>query len=512
MIVALTGVTGNMGKQALREVLKIEEVEKVRVLVSPNDRRIKELKKNNKKQLNRIEILLGNISDAEICKKLVDGADYVVNMAAVIPPHSDQHPEKAIECNQVGVDCLVSAIEKAQVQPKFIQISTLALYGNRNEKRPWVRVGDPLMVSPFDIYSATKLRGEFRVLESDIKNYAVIRQTAMLHTNMLSDNMSDGLMFHTCFNAPLEWSTAEDSGLLIANIIRRDMKEDLSKKFWHKCFNLGGGLYNCVTGYDVLNDGFKMIGGSVKDFFEPQFNATRNFHGTWFYDSKVLDDLFHYQRQSTADFWKQFEKSHKIFKVGKIVPKGLIKKFAIKRLFKSPNSVAYWKKHKDSAKLYAYFGGEDKYDAISKDWSKFNLLIENKGMNGERLDLAKLKDPKNANLVDIGYDPKKEVGIKELKNIAEMHGGKLLSKKCNSVLDKLQWQNSDGEKFTARGYTVMAGHWLNPTYTSNCWDFDRLAKKDKIYAQAWYDSHDRDEDKFYYYDENFDAKFEDIKK
>ena len=89
-------------------------------------------------------------------------------------------------------------------------------------------------------------------------------------------------MFHTCFNAPLEWATAEDSGLLIANIIRQDTERDLGQKFWGKVFNLGGGQCNCVTGYDILNDGFEIIGGTVKNFFEPAFNATRNFHGLWF--------------------------------------------------------------------------------------------------------------------------------------------------------------------------------------------------------------------------------------
>ncbi len=511
MVIAMTGTTGNMGKQALKEVLKIKEVEKIKLLILPDDKRVNEIKKNHKKDLNRIEFIFASLADKKACVKLVEDTDYVVNMAAVIPPHSDQHPEKAVECNEKGVDALVSAIEKMETQPKFIHISTLALYGNRNEKHPWVRVGDPLLVSPYDIYSLTKLRGEFRVLESDIKDYAVIRQTAMLHNNMLSDNMSDGLMFHTCFNAPLEWSTAEDSGLLIANIIRRDMEEDLSKVFWHKVFNLGGGLYNCVTGYDVLNDGFEMIGGSVKDFFEPDFNATRNFHGTWFYDSKTLDDLFHYQRQSTKDFWKEFEKDHAIFKCGKIVPKSLIKKFAIKRLFKSPNSVKYWKKHNDQAKLFAYFGGEDKYNSLPKSWDDFNLLIENKAPDGSNLDYEKLRDPNNAQLVDIGYDTNSEVGINELKNIAKMHGGRLLSRKCTSLQDRLEWENSDGEKFTARAYTVMAGHWLNPSYKRYCWDFDRLSKKDKIYAGAWYDSHDKNENKYYYLDKNYEAQIKDIK-
>ena len=38
------------------------------------------------------------------------------------------------------------------------------------------------------------------------------------------------------------------------------------------------------------------------------------------------------------------------------------------------------------------------------------------------------------------------------------------------------------------------------------WDFDRLSKKDEIYAQLWYDSHSKDEDHLYYFDENLEAR------
>ena len=508
MKIALTGVTGNMGSATLHELVKIEEITRFKLLVLPEDKkRIKKLIRAHKEHKNKFEVIYGNIADENVCSFLVKDVDYIVNMAAVIPPHSDKFPQKAVECNEIGVDKLVSAIENTVPQPKLIHISTVALYGNRNYLRPWARVGDPLLVSPYDIYSATKLRGEFRVLESEIENFAVLRQSAMLHNNMLNDNLHDGLMFHTCFNAPLEWVTAKDSGTLIANIIRRDIKDDLSKVFWRKCFNIGSVAKNRVTGYDTLNDGFKLIGGSTKDFFEPNYNATRNFHGVWFYDSEKLEDLFKYQSEDVDYFWEQFAKKHGYFKMGKIVPKRTIKKFAIKRLFKNENSPKYWFNHNDEAKMFAYFGGSNQYKRIAKDWADFNLLVENKGDNGESVDLEALKQKQNARLVDIKFDMDKDITIKDLKAVAEAHGGKLLSKKCNNLYDKLEWVNSDGDVFSARPYSVLgAGHWFNKTYKENCWDFDRLAKSDAIYAQVWYESHGLNEDKFYYLDKNFEAK------
>lgn len=234
MRVAVTGITGNMGQATLAELIRLEGIDAFRFLVLPTDRRIRKLLKKYSAFRDKFEILPGNLKDRETCDKLVAGADYVVNLAAVIPPHSDRDPQKAVDCNEIGVDNLVSAIESLETQPKLVHISTVALYGNRNSKHPWARVGDPLLVSPYDVYSATKLRGEFRVLESKVRTWAVLRQSAMLHPNMLSDNISDGLMFHTCFNAPLEWVTAKDSGVLIANILKRDLAGGLGGRILEK--------------------------------------------------------------------------------------------------------------------------------------------------------------------------------------------------------------------------------------------------------------------------------------
>lgn len=517
MIVALTGVTGNMGFSVFKYIYGLEFVDKIRVLIFPTDKRLKAVEKFDKKMVKKLhlscgktEIVKGNLADEQTCIELVSGADYVINMAAVIPPLSDQRPDLAVECNFLGAKALVSAIEKQKSQPKFIHISTVALYGNRTSKHAFARVGDPLLTSPYDIYSATKLRGEFLVLESDIKKYVVLRQTAILHKNLISDNLKDGLLFHTCFNAPLEWITEKDTGILIRNILIRDFTDkDLDGVFWNKCFNIGGGEINRCTGYDIFDEGFRHLGGNTKKLFEPNYNATRNFHGVWFYDGDKLENLFHFQTQSTEQFWIEFIAKHKILKLAKIVPNALIKKFAIKRLFKDKNSAKYWINSGDEAKIAAYFKSREDYDKIPKDWKDFNLLVENVNEKGEPFEFKKMRKKENANLVNLFFDPEKPITIDDAKRVAEAHGGKCLSDKMDSIYQKLKWQNSDGEVFEARAHTVVAcGHWKSRIYDENVWDFDRLAKKDKIYSQIWHDSHDLNENNLYYVDENFDAKIE----
>ncbi len=506
MKLAITGSTGNMGQEVMKQLCSLEGVEKIKLL-SRSKKRIKKLLKTIKPLKDRIEVIIGSSADPEVCEKLVRGADYVVNMGAVIPPTSDFNPRAAVAANETGAARIVEAIERiTENQPKLIHISTMALYGNRNHRHPWGRVGDPLLVSPFDVYAVTKLRGEFTVLESKIQKWAVIRQTAMLHDNMLSDNMSDGLMFHTCFNAPLEWATAHDSGMLIRNILQKDSECDLGDKFWKKCFNLGGGAVNRLTGYDTLNDGFKIIGGSAKDFFDPYYNATRNFHGLWFSDGEVLNDMFGYLSQSASDYWRHIAKLHPIYALGKIVPKSIIRSAAIKRLFKNYNSPAYWAKHGDEDRLTAYFGGRDKYESLPKKWSEFDLLVENRA-EGEDIDYEELR--RTPTEIDYGFDFFKsddEITQADLESVAAAHGGKLLSDdfETGDMYKTMKWQTQDGEVFEANAYTVLrAGHWYNPVYKEYVWDFDRLVKKDRIWAQIWYDSHDKDENCTYRLDSDF---------
>ena len=96
-----------------------------------------------------------------------------------------------------------------------------------------------------------------------------------------------------------------------------------------------------------------------------------------------------------------------------------------------------------------------------------------------------------------------------LKSVAKLHGGRLLSPtfKTGDVYSKVEWENCDGERFFARPFTVLrGGHWLNPLYSDYVWDFDRLSRKDALYAAYWYDWHDKSENNRYYFDENLNAK------
>ena len=297
MVVGFLGAAGHMGFPSLEEIIKIKEVDKVKVLLEVKYKRNKLVEKLAKKNPGKIEISYGNIANKEDVFKLVEGCSYLFNLAAAIPPRADKFPNDSYLANEVGVKNVVEAVEK-NPDCKLIDITTVALYGHRNTfKHAWVRVGDPLFPGVFDFYTVHKLRGEFAILESNIPNFVIIRQSGMIYLDMLTANMGDGLMFHTPFNNAIEWSTAEDSARLLANIIREDLAGHLNyDNFWKKIFDLGSGEENRITGYETVQGGFSLFGGDVKDFYDPNYCCLRNFHCGFYVDGEKLNQLFNYRQ------------------------------------------------------------------------------------------------------------------------------------------------------------------------------------------------------------------------
>ena len=518
--VALTGASGNMGMEAMAQIMEIDCVKKVKLLLLNERRERKYARDCRRKYGQRVEIIFGNLADKAKCRALVKDTDYILHLAAVIPPLADHYPKETDECNRIGTANLVDcACEIKENQPKFVHISTVAIYGNRNYKHPWGRVGDPLISSVYDDYSASKIKGERYVLDSDLKYWVVLRQTGMLHNRMLTNNMKDGLMFHTCFNAPIEWVTARDSGLLLKNLIAKDVAGELAQEFWHKCYNIGGGARNRVTGYDTFDEGFKIIGGSTEKFMKPQWNSLRNFHCMWFEDSGVLNDYLDFQKEDVKDYWQEILQKHSYYHIARIIPAKLISKLAIERLLKDENAPRKWINSKDAGRVKAFFGSKDNISCMPTDWDSYPVLAKGQLADGS-IDYDEMRDieliGRHGYRLDHGYDeskPDSELSIVDMQSAAAFRGGRCVSENMTKgdLYTKLEWECHDGHRFWASPYTVLkAGHWCPECCQPQPWDYDRLSKFMPFYAQVWYDTHARGEDCIYYFDKDRNAKYEKI--
>ena len=503
--VFITGVSGTMGSEALKQIAQTENF-RCRILLRPKKPNIKLAKKLQKNE--NIEVLFGDIQNYGDCLAGVKDVDYVLHCAAIIPPAADHHHDEAFRTNWQGTQNLLHAVvESGQIEKtKFVYIGTVAEYGNRTFKHPWGRVGDPLMPSAFDMYAASKVKAERAVIESPLC-WVSLRQSGILYDDVLFNNMNDGLMFHTCWNTPIEWATARTSGLLLKNLVEKDTNGTLGAEFWKKVYNIGNGKTARVTGFETLDRGFKMMGRSAVEIFRPEWNASRNFHCMWFADSHILNKYLDFQHEGFEEFFSKLEKKLWYFKLGKPFPR-LVKRFAIIPLLRTNNAPGFWVTHNLKKRVDAFFGSLEAYQAISRSWENFPLLCRNQNPEtGTFLDYEALKDEAslaaNAVLLNHGYDETKrttELDIGDMQQAAAFRGGECINKTMTrgDMYSPLQWQCHNGHRFAASPYLVLkTGHWCPECCSVPPWNFGELAKHIPFYAQLWYDDHTTDETESY---------------
>ncbi len=511
--IGVTGPTGAMGEEVVSHLVESNLDVKIKafILISEKTKLDKYYKKIYKKHKNKISLIYGDIFNKNDVSKFVDGCDYIVHCAALIPPKSDHNPERTYNTNFIGTKNIVDCIEESKKDIKLIHISTVAVYGHRNYKHPWARIGDPVISSAYDYYSASKLKGERYVLESALKYYVVLRQTAIFHKKFFSNNLNDGLMFHTIYNVPFEWITDIDSGNLITKIIEKDASNELNYDFYRKCYNIGGGALCRNTGYETAYDSFNLMHAKPEDFFKPNWNIQRNFHGVWFSDSDILENMFHYRNLTNADYWRLMKKKYWYFSLAVIVPKFLIRKMVIERLFKNSNVPLRWIKLKKKGRIDAFFNGIDNYNKLPTKWDNYPLLAKGKTEDGD-IDYNLLKDEKNSSkyLLNHGYDetkPDNELSIEDFRSAAKYRGGNLISTIVNKgdLYTPLIWEDHEGHKFISKPYTILKAGFWSPLFDPSPWKYDGIAPYIPFYAQVYYDSHDLSEkDRVYPYNSHED--------
>lgn len=489
MKIAMTGVSGEMGREVLAFTLTLPFVSKVKVLFTKKKRNVSFARRLKRRYRDRLEAAFGNVSGKEDCARLIEGCDYVVHMAGVIPPLSDERPDLSEEVNLRGTMVMTDAVCEATPQPALIHISSVAVYGNRTMRHPFGRVGDPLLVSAFEAYDRDKLKAERYILDAPLERFVILRQTAMLHPRILQKNMSDSLMFRIVLDAPLEWVSARDTGRLFAHLFEREERGELGS-FWNNVYNVGGGERGRASGYETLADGMSLIGRKPEAYFRPDWFLTRNFHGMWFADGDELERFFSFQRDGVRDYWREIGKKHPIYSLGRVVPAKLVYFCLLRRLLKQEGSPKRWIERGDKARLQAYFGGKEGVDSLPASWEETDLAAK-------RSDYAARKRGEGAALLSHGFDDSKPMSkwtIDDARSAARFRGGECLSANMSDVRDLLSWRCAEGHTFSASALTVMrAGHWCPICGYPDPWRYDALAKRNPFYAQVWYDSHGKEE-------------------
>lgn len=468
--VFLTGASGNMGREGLKYLLEKRDRFRVVALVLPtkSDRRILSAWDGDPD----LTVVWGDLTNYEDVLKGVTGADYVLHVGGMVSPLADCDSKLTARVNIGGIRNILRAI-RAQPDPdriKLVYIGSVAQTGDRNPPLHWGRTGDPIRISRFDCYAVTKTIAEREVIESGLRYWVSLRQTAILHANRVHPVRLDPIMFHVPLRGVFEWITAEDSGRLLANVCADDVPEH----FWRRIYNIGGGAGCRVTNYEFLLSAFAALGlgkRHLEALFDPQWFALRNFHGQWFEDSDSLEDLLHFRRQTSDDFHVYFRKHAPILAALHAAVPAFAFRMA-RKLVLEPFANGSWNRHAADDLIEVFFGPRACRQSIP-GWGALDIA------RPSRQPLRLLH----------GYDercPPPEFDVDVMKTAAEFRGGRFLSPRMTrgDLTGRLLWQCAFGHRFEASpALILLAGHWC-PRCLPPPWNDEEVARRNPFFAQV----------------------------
>ncbi|MBK6610246.1 MAG: NAD(P)-dependent oxidoreductase [Sphingobacteriales bacterium] len=288
--VLITGSSGTVGLEVLKQLYNKSENFNLTVF----DIKIPKTEKIYSKYKDKIEVVYGDISNFEDVKKISTDKDFVIHLAALIPPAADEHPELAYKINTQGTENLVRNLEVFSPNCFFLYSSSISVYGDR-VKTPDITVNDKLQASEGDEYAISKIEAEKIIINSKL-NWSIFRLAAIMGNHKISK-----LMFHMPLDTSLEIATPHDTALAFVNAIE---KADLISK---KIFNLGGGENYRISYADFLNRSFEISGLGKADF--PKFAfASKNFHCGYYQDGEILEKILHFRNGTIDDYFNNMAK------------------------------------------------------------------------------------------------------------------------------------------------------------------------------------------------------------
>lgn len=474
--ITITGCTGVMGGATLREFEKRLDEFSLRLLVRPSKKNRKKMKRYL--DMDDVEIVWGDLTNAKDVARAVGDSDVVLHIGGMVSPMADHYPEETLRVNVAAAQNIVDAIKarKDKDDVALIYIGSVAQTGNHDEPTHWGRTGDPIMAAEFDYYAVSKIRAERIVAESGLKRWVSLRQSGILHPGLIF-NGSDPISFHVPLRGVLEWSTVEDSARLMVKVSEPDVAEN----FWRRFYNIGSGKEFRLTNYEFEALLLKALGCPPPEkVFEPGWFATRNFHGEWYSDSDLLEEMFHFRETITAeDYFKRMKSEMPWFMALTHLAPAFIIKLAMRQVAKTKHlGTLWWLKHPEGdARVKAYFGSREAQAAIP-GWADFDLS----------------RPSEEPLLVSHGYDenkPLESLSLNDFRAAAEFRGGKCLAESVEEdALDTpIEWECAFGHRFRATPRTVLlGGHWC-PECEPPQWDYEREARHNPFLAQIWRSAH-----------------------
>lgn len=442
----LTGATGNMGWAGFKELYARKDEFNIRILARKSPKNIKKLSPYMDDP--SVTVIWGDLTVYEDVLNGVEGSDYVLHVGGMVSPAADYYPQKTLKVNVLSSENVARAVlEQPNADDiKVVYIGSVAQYGDRRIPFHWGRTGDPVLASRYDMYSVSKCKAEKAIVDSGIRHWVSIRQTGILYPGILG--AVNPTAFHVPVSGVLEWATIEDSGRLLANVCGDDVPEE----FWNRFYNLSSGEQYRMSNYEFETRMLAALGlPGPEKIFEPQWFATRNFHGMWYTDADVLESYLHFRANIPVDdYFRNMKKSLPWFySLAFLVPAFAVKLFMKPYAYEKGLGTQTWVKD-DPEKLEAFFGSKQEYESI-RSWDDVRPPYLEKNIQ---------KAADKVIVLDHGWDESKSLDSltdEQLEDAAAFRGGHFVRRIEGNMCE---WECEKGHLFMASlEYVLLGGGW-----------------------------------------------------
>ena len=474
-VVFVTGATGTMGQETMKQLLSRSNRFKTRILARPSDKNKALLKKY---LCPALEVVWGDMTDYDTVKKCVDGADYVLHIGAMVSPAADAYPEKTLYTNIGSTLNIIKAIKEQPDPDKvhFAYVGTVAMTGSRLEPVHFGRIGDPMNPSIHDYYALSKVFSEAALFDSGLKYWVSIRQTGQ-HPSAEGAG-EEPIIFHQPANNVLEWSTSIESGICMANLC----EDWVDESFWRKAYNLSSGKGYRLAAWELSNIMLNPMGIKFEEANDVQMMARFNFHGQYYTDSDVLDQYLHFRCIPAEYYWAgvagEIERMMKNPMIAAMMPTGEAMRAHNAEIAKKRMGYLWMKENHETDWINAFFGSEEE-------------------MNKERKIELHHPAEEPETYLDHGYDEEKGLAAQtkeDLEKAAAYRGGSFEDEAPGEDICKpVAWKCAFGHSFNMSVNAVLhGGHWC-PECLRKSWNYPAIARKNPFYAQVWDTQHSKDE-------------------
>ena len=241
MRILVTGAFGNIGWSTVQELSR--QGHTVRCF----GHRTRSRERAGQTLGTNVELAWGDIRLVEDLVPAVQEQDAIVHLAYVLPPESEEHPDRARAINVIGTRVLIDAARRTPRPPSFLFASSFDVFGFTQDQPAPRRVVDPVQAT--DHYSGHKLECEEMVRASGLA-WTIFR---FADVPPLTARQPHPIMFRIPLDTRFEVVHTRDAGLAIANAFA-------APEVWGKIWLIGGGRTCQVRYRDYLGRMLDVMG------------------------------------------------------------------------------------------------------------------------------------------------------------------------------------------------------------------------------------------------------------